>query len=63
MQVFSVFQQVVYMKSKFKTIGDAEEEYDGLTVESYMGNSSGDVKNDWIELKNDWIEINNKIFW
>ena len=51
------------MKSKFKTIGDAEEEYDGLTVESYMGNSSGDVKNDWIELKNDWIEINNKIFW
>ena len=33
------------MKSKFKTIGDAEEEYDGLSVESYMGDPSGDVEN------------------
>ena len=33
------------MKSKLKTIGDAEEEYDGLSVESYMGDPSGDVEN------------------
>lgn len=46
MQVFSVCQQVVvYLKSKFKTIGDAEEECDGLSVESYMGDPSGDVEN------------------
>ena len=33
------------MKRKFKTIGDAEEEYDGLSHESYKGDSSGAVEN------------------
>lgn len=33
------------MKSKFKNICVAEEECDGLSVESYMGDSSDDVEN------------------
>ena len=46
MQISYVCQQVVgYMKSKFKNIGVAEEECDGLSVESYMGDSSDDVEN------------------
>ena len=33
------------MKRRFKTIGDAEEECDGLSVESYMGDSSDNNNN------------------